>query len=115
MDQREHLGLIKHLVLRSASKCTACGRAYTPESIGVLGREADLWFLSLTCQYCRNRVLVAALVKEQKATAVITDLTAEEQSKFQRAPKITTDDVLEMHEFLAEFDGDFARLFGNKN
>ena len=53
-------------------------------------------------------VLVAAVLKEDNSTEVITDLTDSEKGKFE---VVNTDDARNMRLFLTEFDGDFLRLF----
>jgi len=53
---------------------------------------------------------MAAIVKEGGVPEVITDLTEAELDKF-RNGKLTADDVLDMYNFLNNFDGDFSRLF----
>jgi len=52
-----------------------------------------------------------AVVKESKVTEVVTDLTEAELSKYRTMGKVTVDDLIGMHIFLKEFDGDFVRLF----
>jgi hypothetical protein len=38
-------------------------------------------------------------------------LTPLERERFDALPELTSDDVLLMHEFLGQFDGDFRGLF----
>ena len=105
----EHL--IKQSVLNAVGKCGTCGRTYSAESVEILGHQDDLYFISLSCRNCRTRGLVAALIKEQKQEATITDLTEAELAALPGKGEVVSDDVLDMHEFLQSFDGDFASLF----
>ena len=41
----------------------------------------------------------------------ITDLTEVELDKFEGVDGVGADDVLDMHSFLKDFDGNFPRLF----
>ncbi len=91
-----------------------CGHRYEVDNINVLSHDQDLWFLSAMCSSCHTRCLIAAIVREGKAPEVITDLTEAELSRFRNAGKLTADDVLEMYDFLKNFDGDFSRLFSQK-
>lgn len=109
MDQEERY--IKEVVVASIGKCVGCGRPYDTDNITVLGHQDDLWFLMIVCRGCSSHGLVAAVLRDNKPT-VLTELTEEECIRFQQAPKVSADDVLEVHEFLREFDGDFATLFG---
>lgn len=102
-------GLIKRLL--AGIKCDECGRHYKVANIDVLGRQDDLWFLTVFCSNCSTQYLIVAVVKESKVTEVVTDLTEAELSKYRTMGKVTVDDLIGMHIFLKGFDGDFVRLF----
>ncbi len=52
------------------------------------------------------------MVKEGKVTELLTELTPEEQKKLAAATPLSSDDLMDMHSFLTDFNGDFATLFG---
>ena len=105
-------GLLKKLM--ATIKCTVCGQHYEVENIDVLGHHEDLWFLSVLCPDCHARCLVAAVIKEARMPEVTLDLTKAEQDRFRNVGRVTSDDVLDMRNFLKGFDGDFSRLFGQE-
>ena len=100
--------------LMSSIKCAVCGQHYEEDGTKILGHQEDLWFLSVSCPVCHTRCLAAAVIKEDKAPQVITDLTGVEQEKFTSVDRLTADEVLDMHNFLKNFDGDFSLLFSPK-
>ena len=102
--------LIKKLM--TSIKCSTCAQHYEVYNIDVLGHSEDLWFLKVICSSCHTQCLVAAIVKEDKVTEVITDLNEAELEKFVGVALVGVNDVLDMHDFLKNFDGDFSRLFG---
>ena len=104
--------LIKRLM--SSIECGVCGQHYEADSVDVLGHQGDLWFLKALCSACHTRCLVAAVIKEDRVPKAITDLTGAELDRFSNMSGLTADEVLEMHNFLKDFDGDFSRLFGLK-
>ena len=57
-----------------------------------------------------TRGLIFAIIKETEEPESIVELTSEEWIKFQEMSQIDADDVLDMHEFLRDFDGDFVSL-----
>jgi hypothetical protein len=57
------------------------------------------------------QALVAAVIKEGKVAEVVTDLTEKELSKLSDGSTIEADDVLDLHNFLKGFEGDFSSLF----
>jgi len=105
-------GLIKRVI--SLMKCGVCGQRYETDNVSVLGHEEGLWFLRLFCPSCQTQYLVAAVIREGKTPEVITDLTEAELDKFRDAGRLTANEVLDMHNFLKDFDGDFSRLLGQK-
>jgi len=100
--------------LMASIKCGVCGQHYEVDDIEVLGHEEDLWFLRAFCSACHTQCLVAAVIKEDRAPEVITDLTEAELDRFKDVVGLTADEVLDMHSFLKDFDGDFSRLFSRK-
>ena len=104
--------LIKRLL--SSTKCGACGQRYEVDDINVLGHQEDLWFLSAFCPACHTRCLVAAVIREGKVPELITDLTEAELDRFRNAGKLTANEVLDMHNFLKDFGGDFSQLFSQR-
>ena len=104
--------LIKRLM--TTIKCGVCGQHYEVDNISVLGYQEDLWFVRAYCLTCHTQCLMAAVIKEDKTPAVVHDLTGAELDKFKSMGVVTADELLEMHNFLKGFDGNFSRLFGQK-
>ena len=104
--------LIKKLI--ASIKCGACGQHYTEDNIEVIEHSEELWFLRVFCSSCHVRCLVAAIIREDEKAEVITDLTEAELDKFRDAGVLSADDILDMHGFLKDFDGDFSRLFSQQ-
>ncbi len=105
-------GVIKRLM--ASIECSVCGQHYEVDNIDVLGHHEDLWFLSALCPACHARCLVAAVIREDRIPEVATDLTQAELSKFRDMARVSTDDVLDMHDFLKDFDGGLSQLFSQK-
>jgi hypothetical protein len=103
--------LIKKLM--TASKCTVCGQHYRVNDVSVIGHEDNLWFLTVSCSVCQAQYLVAAIIQEESTPEAVTDLIEAEQDRFERVEAVSADDVLNMHGFLSDFDGDFRRLFSH--
>ena len=101
--------LIKRLI--ASIKCGSCGQNYQEDNIDVIEHSEELWFLRVFCSSCHVKSLVAAIIGEDKIADVITDLTKAELDKFKYVDGVGVDDVLDMHNFLKDFDGNFPRLF----
>lgn len=100
--------LLKQLI--STFRCHICRQSFEREQVRVTARHEQLWIVSVRCSRCRNRQVFWVALKENE-DQVPRDVTADEEEKFAEMVPVNTDDVLDMHEFLTEFDGDFQDLF----
>lgn len=119
-------GQIKHIVLKRMNRCVVCHREFNTDDIHVLSRKSDIWTMLVECDDCHARNFVAAVLNDgdpQEAQLALRRLTAdaltaideEEDAVTPEAPpsgeRVTAGDVVDIHEFLNGFDGDFIRLF----
>jgi hypothetical protein len=108
---------VRRIVLSVVEDCSHCRQRFSIEDLRVVGRNGNLWVLAVRCPQCDSQAFVAAVVGEYEdgttieATAI--DLTEEPEVEYMDSVEepVTVDDVLDMHEFLEEFDGDFMHLF----
>ena len=102
--------------------CPACGRRYRGSKIRLLAERDGLFFVDLDSVRCGSHTVAIVTVEIDETSALITDISdltlSEEELREQlgealpaAAAPVTADDVLEMHEFLAQFRGDMSRLF----
>jgi len=54
---------------------------------------------------------VAAIIKEDRMPELVTDLTEAELDGFRNMGVPTANEMLDMHHFLKNFNGDFSQLF----
>jgi len=99
--------------LMTTVKCTSCGHSYSETNVRILGHHHKLWFIRVYCPSCHTQYLLAAEVSSEDAK-IVTDLTQTEIRQFKNARALTADDILDMHDFLQKFDGNFAQLFGRE-
>ena len=117
---------IKRIVLHRMDRCSVCHREFDLDDIRVLSRKPDMWMMLVECTECHARNFVAAVLNDgdpDEARLALRRLSneaiAERRGGLLDAPTepvdpITIDEVLEMHEFLKDFDGDFKRHFGRR-
>jgi hypothetical protein len=116
---------IKRIVLDRMERCSVCHRGFEPDDVHVLSRKSDMWMLMVSCGECHARNFVAAVIGDgdaEEAQLALRRLGEEHiRSRVDVEPEIevdeepsepvSVDDVLEVHEFLQGFDGDFQTLF----
>ena len=99
--------------LMASVKCSSCGRNHTERNVHIIGRHHKLWFIHAYCASCQTEYLLAETVTSEQAE-IISDLTETELARFKNTRAPTADDILDMHSFLKNFEGDFTRLFGRE-
>jgi CRISPR/Cas system-associated protein Cas10 (large subunit of type III CRISPR-Cas system) len=116
---------IKRIVLDRMERCSVCHRPFDTDDVQVLSRKSDMWMLMVSCDECHARNFVAAVIGDgdaEEAQLALRRLGEEHlKAKLNIEPEmdvhdipdepVSVDDVLEMHGFLQEFDGDFKALF----
>lgn len=113
---------IKRIVLDRMERCAVCHHDFGPDNIQVLSRRSDMWMMVVTCTECHGRNFVAAVLGDgdpDQAQLALRRLSEghpradedEAAAETPVGPPVGVDDVLDMHDFLAGFDGDFKRLF----
>ncbi len=109
---------VKRLILAAVSRCSVCRRSYTLTDFAVLGHREHLWMVTVICAECQHQGFVTAVIqgrptaKNKPAQIPLLELSPAERARFAIATPVVTDDLLDLHLFLDEFDGDFAGLFG---
>lgn len=116
---------IKKKVIDRMRRCGICHREFVPDDIKVVSRRPAVWTMVVECDECHARSFVAAMLQDGDPTVArealqhlsegrdlsLDEFDARQESVIESAPAVDTDDVLDMHEFLREFAGDFSGLF----
>jgi hypothetical protein len=99
----------------AALECVECGRAYDTAGIHLLARRDGLYFVDLSCAACGTRAVAVVGIEhdggERRPRVRRAGRATAAARRRVEAPPVSADDVLEMHRFLDEFDGDFRGLF----
>lgn len=98
--------------LLSSMQCGGCGQHCEPTDVDILGHQEDVWIISVYCPSCNSRGLVTVVIKEGEESEAASELTEVEKSGF--STPVSADDVIDMHIFLKDFDGDFSSLFAKR-
>lgn len=97
-----HQELYKLLItVQKNVRCPQCGKSYDFSSIQIRGVVDTIVFLELSCT---NHMPLLATVS-----------LGREKSPAPKKEKVGPDDVIEAYRFLKKFNGDFQKLFDEKN
>jgi hypothetical protein len=113
MDPRDRL----RALLEQAS-CTVCGDGLAPGSARVLAEREDLAFVEMPCESCGAVTLAMISIPEGLGlpglddieTAAIPDVDPADRAPVPSAAPFAGDDVLDMHGFLADWQGGLREL-----
>lgn len=102
---------VRRTVISVLEQCSNCKQQYSPDDARVIERQGELWVLSVRCSHCDAQAYVAAVVDPDKTEINRATRFDDDVPNTETGATITVDDVLDLHEFLEEFDGDFTALF----
>ncbi len=102
-DQKKKAELIRNI--QSLMRCPNCGASYNASDISLLGQIDSVWVVHLDCPKCNAPVLSTVIVQEKEGRPTVSSRT----KGWGKQSKITSDEVLDFHQFLEKFDGDFEK------
>jgi hypothetical protein len=92
-------------------ECPACGIEYRGSPIRLLAERDGLFFVDLDCTSCGSKTVAIVTVEVDDSEPIIADANELRRSEGAGASAVSADDVLDMHQFLAGFQGDVRHLF----
>ncbi len=84
--------------------CPLCGSAYEADQLHPIRKDSDRWTLSVQCFCCGTGSLITT-------PAFMADEFTSDAHNQQPLLPLTVDDVLEWHQLLQQFQGDWMRLW----
>ena len=97
MDPLDH-----RLALPDGLRCTVCDERVPAERLRLLAWRDELVFLQIECSGCLSTTL-----------GFVVAGATDDEAAGPEPPPITSDDVLDMHQFLATWRGDLSVLLGS--
>jgi hypothetical protein len=95
--------------------CASCGSDYLATGVRILAQREELFFVALDCADCTTEAVAIVSLEVARPTAGGGPGAGEPEAggvpNPSRESAVDAADVLVMHEFLRDFDGDFRRLF----
>lgn len=97
-------------------RCPVCSNKYSADQTNIIeSRDQDFdnssMLVHTDCERCQSSVVFSISMDgpEIFSVGMVTDLTSHDAKRFRDADDIQTDEVIEFHEFLANFEGDFEQ------
>lgn len=98
-------------------RCPVCNYKYNLERTKIIDtKEEDQNQATLLvhsdCSQCKSSVVFSIVISgpEIFSIGMITDLTSNDTSKFSSKKPLSADEVLDMHNFVRQFDGDLVKF-----
>jgi len=104
MDMNQFQDLIRNI--KALVRCPRCLHAYENEGISIVNEIDGAYIVYLECYYCGASGLATVVAKEvhyNDQPAIKKSL----KSPLANPSKITADDLIDFHNFLDNFNGDF--------
>ncbi len=107
MNLAELKEIIKYL--KKTVPCGNCGKKLSDNDMSVVYTYGSEALLHVNCIRCHNQQVVHITILEQTSEKSSINITTAQ------AGSISHNDVLEIHSFLNQFNGDFKQLFTESN
>ncbi len=106
LDEDEKRRLVLKLVTKL--RCVNCRELYHPRDFSLVEQRPEAWVLGIQCRRCGDSAHIVVLMNlgHEPGGALKPD----EGRAADPVPPITADDVLDLHLFLREFDGDLEAI-----
>jgi hypothetical protein len=123
---------IRRIVVERMDRCTVCHRRFVEDDVEVVSRKSDVWLMIVQCKDCHSRSFAAVVgdtsapidteslfgFRADGSIEITFEMDADfhdiERSLQDETEPVNVDDLLEMHDFLESFDGDFKSLFADR-
>jgi len=94
--------------IRSQVTCPTCEGHYTSEDLSVVSAVANRCVLVAQCKKCQMPILITATLSNADEPSGVDSIHTEQKalSEVREEDLISSDDVLDMHQFLQGFKGD---------
>jgi len=83
----------------------------------MLGTHEGICLINVHCQACNTKYLIGVVLDKDDLDniAELKDkLPFTEMASFMDSEELTADEVIDMHSFLENFDGNFSQLFAHE-
>ena len=85
--------------------CSCCDTQFTPDCIEIIRVEDNIAVVKIVCQNCHKNYGIAIIGIEESAQ----NDTFEDYVQIPDLPPITTDDVIEAHNFINKLGNDWSK------
>ncbi|MCL5666664.1 MAG: hypothetical protein M1383_02740 [Patescibacteria group bacterium] len=103
-------------------RCPICGFKYNLQNTKVIDSQQDerlgeaKILIHSDCSKCKSSVMFNVEIKgpEVFSVGMVTDLTGSDSAKFKNREPISANEVINIHQSLRRFKGDFVKAFSAK-
>lgn len=94
--------------------CPNCDLYFTKDSVNLIREEKDYWVVKVCCSNCNHSpgFAIVGIEYENQLGDPVAEL---EKLKFKNQPPITTDDVLNAHEFIQNLGSDWMKYLNKSS
>jgi hypothetical protein len=107
MNYNELKDIIKHL--KKIVPCSNCSKRFNNDNINVLSSFNNEALFHFDCNFCTNQLIVHVSVTDQGEQNSQLNIHAK------NTKTVSQNEVLDIHNFLNDFKGDFKQLFKTIN
>lgn len=109
-----NIKLLKEVIrhIKKNILCPSCNAQFHDKNINIVGALPDQAMFHIKCSQCKEQVVMNTMVQNNRKHRKIK--LEKHDSLSSRNETVSKDEVLDMHNFLKNFDGNFIKNFNVK-
>ncbi len=111
MNFKEIRNIVNHLI--KTSKCKDCKKTFKQEDINILATTKTEGLFEIKCPKCNTITIINVILNSNKPEEDDVNIKYSPYNRTHR--KISYNEVLDIKNFLNNFDGNFKKIFTKKS
>ncbi len=100
--------------IKSHVNCPQCDNSYSNDDINVISAVGEKCMIVAQCDYCKTSILITANLSPNSPEAATTTSINTTVQPMDTKEIVSSDDVMDVHQFLKDFKGNFDEILPNK-
>ena len=100
--------------IKSHVNCPQCDNSYSNDDINVISAVGEKCMIVAQCDYCKTSILITANLSLSNPDATAPQNISTTVQSMETKEIVSSDDVMDVHQFLKDFKGNFDEILPPK-
>ncbi len=100
--------------IKSHVNCPQCDNSYSNDDINVISAVGEKCMIVAQCDYCKTSILITANLSQANPDSSVPQNINTTVQSMETKEIVSSDDVMDVHQFLKDFKGNFDEILPPK-